>query len=95
MNGLLLDYTEGRLLNYIKNKDLKAIMFLLQTKGKHRGYSKYWKNKEKKALMEFVFKLFREKDVQFVEAMRRSLEDDSPSERLPEGGLTTPEQCRQ
>ena len=46
LNELLLDYAESRLLTFIKRNDFRAIMYLLQTKGKNRGYSRYWKKKD-------------------------------------------------
>jgi hypothetical protein len=39
-----LDYVEARLFKYIKDNDLRAIMFILRTRGRERGYSLFKEN---------------------------------------------------
>lgn len=37
----LLDYAEARLFDLVRKRDLKAIEFLLSTRGRSRGYGKF------------------------------------------------------
>jgi hypothetical protein len=39
-----IDYAEARLFRQIKESDLRAIMFILRTRGKARGYSLFKEN---------------------------------------------------
>ncbi len=80
LNELLLDYAESRLLTYVQKEDLRAITFLLQTKGKQRGYTKYWIKEEDKKMFEFVLKLYNEKDADFIELMRLKYSNATESE---------------
>lgn len=41
LTEMALDYSESRLFGYIKRSDLKAITFILRTRGKARGYNMY------------------------------------------------------
>jgi hypothetical protein len=51
---ICLDFSESRLFNYLKEDDLRAIIFVLRTKGQKRGYSY---TKEKQAEPERVFNI--------------------------------------
>ena len=44
INDVTLDYAEARLYKYIKESDLRAIMFILRTRGRARGYSLFKEN---------------------------------------------------
>lgn len=41
INDVTLDYTEARLFKHIKENDIRAITFILRTRGRARGYSFY------------------------------------------------------
>jgi hypothetical protein len=70
LNELLLDYAESRLLSFIKRNDFRAIMYLLQTKGKNRGYSRYWKKiEETESHSDMIINLTSLKDAEILAKM--------------------------
>ncbi len=83
LNELLLDYAESRLFSYVQKHDFRAITFLLQTKGKSRGYTKYRNKKDEKGEFEFVLKVFNEQDAQFIERMRLHYSNATETELYP------------
>jgi hypothetical protein len=76
LDELLLDYAESRLLSFIKRSDFRAIMYLLQTKGKNRGYSRYWKKKdESDTHSDMIINLTSQKDAEILAKMLGSWEN--------------------
>jgi predicted CopG family antitoxin len=70
LNELLLDYAESRLFSFIKRNDFRAIIYLLQTKGKNRGYSRYWKKKEEgESHSDMIINLTSLKDAEILAKM--------------------------
>ncbi len=72
INEVTLDFAEGRLFRSIKESDLRAIMFVLRTRGRSRGYSMF-KNElaKQSAVINIIVK-----DEETAELIRKNKESD-------------------
>jgi hypothetical protein len=43
-NETMLDFCERRLYRHIQDGNVTCLLFYMETKGKHRGYTKKWEN---------------------------------------------------
>jgi|GEM_PF-3564217 hypothetical protein len=66
---ICVDFSESRLFKYLKEDDLRAIIFVLRTKGKKRGYSY---TKDKQAELDRVFNIVV-KDQQSADLIKKAM----------------------
>ena len=59
ISEVVIDFTETRLIEYINMSDLRAITFMLRTRGKKRGYTYY---KDNNAQKDAIYKIIVESE---------------------------------